>query len=537
MADKNQMETPKRKRGRPPKKSYEQSNRPNEVLFAKEKTKDETLYATRTKASKKSDIEALILQSISKNTTNRSFSSYTKALVRQYLLNPFNYRTQLRALSQYLFRANTIYRKIILYYACMPLYNYTVTEEIDLSKKYNASKSMKKYTNVIKRLSHINMRNDYAQMIAFALINGAYFGYIYDQEDKGLFYHYLDPDYCKIVGKNEAGCWLVAFDFSYFSKGDNKQFVEGIDGDMSGCWDDAWIELYKEYKKDTTNNRWLVLPQEKTICITSGLDDEFDMVLPFFTGIFPLLMTCDEYSDALADKAVLENYKLLLSKIPMIKNSNLVDDFALSLEIATEMQDMINEQLPEQVGGVVSPMDMEVVSFENSNKTNDVDMLSTSVANVFNNAGASQLVVTGMATTSATALRAQMANDASNTFLWLSRIQHYMNYYIGINWEQNFKMQFHEQTWFNKDEYISSMKDAASLGADPMLYLTALGRTPYAIWCGQHMSNAMGIRDIMIPLQSSYNTSSDNIGGGQTKPDWQVGDEGEASRTKRDVAH
>lgn len=90
----------------------------------------------------------------------------------------------------------TLYRKIILYYACMPTYNYYLTEKIDLTKTYNASKSMKNYNAVIQKMQQINFKSEFAQMIALAILNGAYYGFVYDNDD-GLFFHSLDPQYCK----------------------------------------------------------------------------------------------------------------------------------------------------------------------------------------------------------------------------------------------------------------------------------------------------------------------------------------------------
>jgi len=55
-----------------------------------------------------------------------------------------------------------------------------------------------------------------------------------------MFLHMLPLEYCRIQGKTEAGTWVIAFDLTYFSIGQNIIFVEGINGDTSGCWDEPW---------------------------------------------------------------------------------------------------------------------------------------------------------------------------------------------------------------------------------------------------------------------------------------------------------
>lgn len=533
----------KRKRGRPPKnknvstnttvsekstkKSYEVESRPTELLI-KEKSKENIVFAQRPRMSNFEQIKELLLQDVKKKTS-RSFTQYTKSLVKQYLENPQNNKDRIRGLSQYLFRANTLYRKIILYYACMPLYNYYVTEQIDLTKTYNVTKSQKKYNSIIQKLQQINFKNEFAQMIALAILNGAYFGFVYDTGD-GLFFHSLDPQYCEIKGKDGYGNWTFTFDMSFFSKGSNNEFVEGIDGDTTGCWDKAFINAWQEYQNDKQNKRYAILPSNKIICLNASLDDEFDLCLPFFLGIFLLLMDCDDYASIMADKTALENYKLLVSKIPLNDmKDGAVDDFKLSLEITEAFQDMLDSILPSNVAGVRSPMDLQVVSFEQSNTTSDTDMLSKSIENVFNNCGASQLVVAGGSSTNSIGLKQAIANDASLTFTWIARLEHNFNYWLSQNGYDGYTFSFHRQTWYNREDYINTMKESATLGNNPLLYLTSLGQTPYEVECGLRMTSSSGIRDLLIPLKSSFTDSSNdgsNTGGAPLKSDVEIGEEG-----------
>lgn len=527
---------PKRKRGRPQKnkttnstfnspqkKSYEIESKPSELLI-KDKKKEN--YSSRTRMTNFDQAKELLLQNV-KKSTSRSFTQYTKSLVKQYMQNPQTNKDRIRGLSQYLFRASTLYRKIILYYACMPMYNYFVTEKIDLTKTYNTSKSMKNYYNIIQKLQQVNFKNEFAQMIALAILNGAYYGFVYDTGN-GLFFHALDPQYCKIKGKDESGNWVIAFDMTYFAQGSNSEFVEGADGDMTGCWDEIFQQAWQEYQADKQNKRYAILPTTRTMCLLAGLDDEFDLCLPFFLGIFLLLMDCEDYADIMADKTALENYKLLVSKIPLMDGEN-IDDFKISLELTEVFQDMIDEIVPSNVGSVRSPMDLDVVDFEKSNSTSDTDMLSKSIENVFNNCGASQLVVAGGSSTNSIGLKQAIANDASLTFTWLSRLENNFNYWLSQNGYDGYIFSFHRQTWYNRDDYINSLKESATLGNNPLLYLTALGQTPYEVECGLRMSIQSGIRDLLVPLKTTY-TDSGNIGGAPTKSDDELSPEGISSR-------
>lgn len=72
--------------------------------------------------------------------------------------------------------------------------------------------------------------------------------------------------------------------------------------------------------------------------------------------------------------------------------------------------------------------------------------------------------------------------------------------------------EIHRETWYNEQEYIESKRQLATLGAATALDLmTATGMTPYEAICKLRFEDAIGIKSLMVPLMSSYNTSSDSI--------------------------
>ena len=177
-------------------------------------------------------------------------------------------------------------------------------------------------------------------------------------------------------------------------------------------------------------------------------------------------------------------------------------------------------------------MDLEVVNFEKSNSTQDTDMLSKSIKNVFDNCGASQLVVSGGSSSNSIGLKQSIANDASLTFSWLSKIESNFNYWLSQNGYDGYILQFHRQTWYNREDYIKEIKESATLGNNPLLYLTALGQTPYEVECGLRMSINSGIRDLLVPLKTTYTDQSNgsDTGGKPLKDETELSPEGEATR-------
>lgn len=456
-------------------------------------------------------LKHILLQNVSRNGTNRSFTQYTKSLIQSYLQNPYSYRDQIREVSRFLWRVSALYKRLIMTYATMPLYNYNLTQKVSFTKTINANRAMSDYEKTLKRLQPINFYDEFATANALALRDGVYYSFVYDNGEDGLFFHTLDPQYCKILGKNEAGVWIVCFDATYFSRGNNIIFVDGINGDTSGCWDQVFIDGYHEYLNNR-DARWFILPPEKTMCLLASENDSFDLILPYFSGIMEDILIGLDARDLVSDRQYLENFVLLVSRIPLLSGTNTVDDFAVSLEICKAMQELIDAAVPELVGTAMSPMQVDAIKLKDSNDTDQTDIISKSISNTMKNAGVTPNLLSASETANAVAQKYSVLNDTSLIFLLISRLELNFNYYINKNISTEYMFEIHRETWYNEQEYIENKRQLATLGAATALDLmTATGMTPYEAICKLRFEDAIGIKSLMVPLMSSYNTSSDSI--------------------------
>ena len=132
---------------------------------------------------------------------------------------------------------------------------------------------LKDYENVLKITHLFNFKEEFATAIALAIRDGVFCGFMYDNGENGSFLHVLPVEYYKIRGKNEAGQWVVAFDLTYFSVGQNIIYVEGINGDTSGCWHEIFQQAWKEYQNSSNKQetRWFIIDPKYTITLLGGL--------------------------------------------------------------------------------------------------------------------------------------------------------------------------------------------------------------------------------------------------------------------------
>jgi len=489
---------------------------------------DDNGYFTKREKAQKLNFAQIqeIIQRNVKASSNKSYTQYTKELIKTYIANPTSNIDTIREVSRFLVRNSMIYKKMIYYYATMPLFLYSITQFNDLSKTISANKALKGYEEVLKRLNNFNMQKELYTVIATTLRDGIYCGFMYDNEENGMFLMPLDPQYCRVYGKTQEGEWIVYFNAAYFAAGNNSIYVEGVDGDGIGVWDQCFVDGWNAYQ-DNRQNQWFRLTPEKTLCMIAGTDDEFETPLPYFLPLFVSLLDLIDLEQIIASKTELENYLLLVSKIPMIDGSEDVDDFAISLELARQFNSMLEQVVPDLIGVVYSPMDIEAVKFDKSNSTDDTDELSQSMNNLFNNAGISQLVVAGGASTNSIGLNHAIENDMSNVWTYVSRLESWFNFYIKMNISEGYKFKYHQMTWYNRDSYISNMQSMATLGGNALDYFVCVtAKTPYEVLNDIRFNAlALNINQWLIPLQSSYTQSSSatsNKGGAPTKSDDEI---------------
>lgn len=469
-------------------------------------------------------------------TTNytKSFMQYNKDIVKTYVQSPATNQDTLREISRFLWRNSMLYQRMIMYQASMPLFSYNITQENDFSKDITPDKAWRDYYKVVSEFNKFDIKREGYNTLCIALRDGFFVGFMYEEDKR--FMMPLDVQYCRIMGKNASGQWVVYFDANFFNQGSNSEFVLGIEGHPEyATWDKVFIDGYQAFLNDRQNSRWFRLPPERTCCLICGPEDEFAYPLPAYLPIFPSLMDLLDLESILQSKNELENYKLIVSKIPLVDNGNSgdIDDFAISLELSNYFNSMIQNQVPDLIGSVVSPMEIETISFDRANSSGDTDTLGKAIRNLFNNSGVSEVVVAGGGTNPSTlAIRYGQIADMEITWVLVNRFESWLNYYISENISDGYLFEIFKLTDFNREDVINEKREVATLGGSVTDLVSAIDGNPYKAVSKLRFESALDIRSLMIPLQSSYNGGSveDSEPGRPETPDSSISPSGDRTR-------
>lgn len=503
----------------------------NETKIITKSSDDTGYYAKRDRAQKINfeKLQEIIQRNVSRSVS-KTYTQYTRSLLDTYTANPATNLNSIIEISRFLTRVSMLYKNMIEYYSTMPLYTYNITPTFDWTKSISESKMLKDYESILKIFNTFNMPKELYNVISNTIRDGMYVGYMYYSEGNGMFLMPLDIKYLRISGKTATGEWIVYMDASYFDANDNSIYVKGVNNDGVGVWADVFVQGYNDYKANGRDYQWFRLPPENTLCIISSTDDEFSVPLPYYLPLFKSLLQLLDTESLIAEKAEIQNYKLILNKIPLL-NSDDVDDFSVSLELLYDFQAVLEKIIPDNIGIGMTPCSTEVIDFEKSASAAETDELAKAMNNLFSNAGINKLIVSSGESSNANGIKYSIANDLGKISVYIRRIESWLNYFIATNISEGYYLRIFDQTQYNRDDFIQQRKDGATLGTSKMDYLCALGDTPYIAYCKLRFeSMVLNVEQYMKPLQSSYNTASSGEVGAPEKDEDELSPEGQATR-------
>lgn len=463
------------------------------------------------------------LRDLTKNET-RTYTVFSKETLRRYLQNPFSNQANLRNLSKFLYRYSQNYRRILNYNASMiDLNSRSVIPLIDITGTNNPSAVLSTYYNTLIELDKMNMQKEIYKCALIAWREDTFYGITFE-DDEGFFILPLDGEYCKVSSSNYDGTLNFAFDFSYFR---GKEYLLEFYGD-------PFTSMYNSYQSDSTNMRWQEIPVERSICLKINMDD-LTMDLPPYVGIFEELIDLIDLRSIQAVKDELSIYKILVAQLDTLQGTDEPDDFSVDLDTAIEFYERMLEKLPEGVAAVLSPMKVEPVSFKDD-QTEDVNRIEEATKNLFNNSGGAQ-ILNSSTISGTTAFTASTRNDANFALsALLPQIEAWVNRYLTYAIGEHAKVKYLPVTPLTKEEFKKQILEDATYGMPNRLMINSLnGLSELETLSLKYLEqDCLGLDEELVPLQSSHTQTGDKEGGGQTKDETEISDEGEASRDKTD---
>lgn len=445
----------------------------------------------------------------------QSVINYDIETINKWLNNPVTYEQQIRTLSQYFYNVSPLYKLIVRYMALMPTYAYTVVPT-EMPEKVDKGKLKKQYMKTLLYVDKMNLSHEMIKAMIVAFREDVFFGYEHESKDS-YFIQQLDAKYCRI-SSIEDGVFNFAFDFGYFDS-----YKEELE-----LFPKEFLQKYNTYK--ATKERWIELDSNKTVCFK--VNSDFLYSLPPFATMFQAIVDLDEYKAIKKARAKNDNFMAFIQKIPLDEKNPDINKFLIDLDLAMTFHNMASDTLPEGVGVITSPMAIEAVKTEKG-KT-DSDLVSEAYREAFRDGGVSEFLFNSDKNTSV-GLAKSIITDEEVVFAMLRQIERWINRKLkNQSGVYKFKVKLLDITVFNREERTKQYLESAQFGLPVKLEIGAsLGLSPLELVNKATLENeVLGLHDLFIPLQSSFNKLDDGDVGRPQKSDNEISDSGQINKDK-----
>lgn len=434
----------------------------------------------------------------------------------------------MREISDFFYKTSGIYNRIIRYMAFMYRYDWFVTPYIN-DEKLKDAKVLDGFHKCLTTLDNFGVKKKLGDIALKVLRNGAYYGYKVEQGDS-IALQELDPNYCRsrfFYGDKPA----VEFNMRYFDEqfrdtAQKMKVLKMYPSDFSKGY-----SLYKQGKLPPDfpgdENGWYLLDPSMTVKFTATGED-----YPMFISVVPLILDLDEAQALDRKKTMQRLLKIVIQKMPMDKNGELIFDVDEAQQLHNNAVQMLGKAIGVDV--LTTFADVEVEDLTDSSAVSaQSDDLERVERQLYNEAGVSQMQFN---TDGNIALEKSILNDAATMYNLLLQFEDFLNELISKYNTQpkkvSYKVQILTTTIYNYQDLAKTYKEQVTLGYSKMLPQIALGQSQSSILANAFFENeVLDLVSLFVPpMQSSTmnaeaaksltsKTSGDNGAGRPEKDD------------------
>ena len=419
----------------------------------------------------------------------------------------------MREISNFFFKTSGIYSRLCKYMANLYRYDWMITPYVN-SDSVSGSKVEEGFYKALTYLDNFEIKRFCGDVALKVLRHGAYYGYLVPQADR-MVVQELPPNYCRsrfsVNGRPAIEFNMKFFD-DYFRDTTQRMKVINL---FPKEFKRGYV-LYKEGKLkpdfagDTSG--WYLL--EPTSAIKFNLNGED---YPALISVIPALIDLDEAQALDRKKMQQKLLKIIIQKMPVDKNGDLIFDVDEARELHNNAVKMLGKAIGIDV--LTTFADVDVADMSDRNTTTSVDELEKVERAVFNEAGVSQMQFN---TDGNMALEKSILNDEASMYNLLLQFESFVNDllkpYNKSPKKLVYKAQMLTTTIYNYKEMAKLYKEQTQMGYSKMLPQIALGQSQSSILANAYFENdVLDLVNVFIPPLMSSTMNVEALKGGDDK--------------------
>ena len=414
----------------------------------------------------------------------------------------------LREISNYFYRTNGIYFRVVNSFATLFRYDWYVAPEVT-DEKTKEDKILEDFTKVLGFLDESEIAENCAEMALEVLINGAYYGYLTDSRNC-IALQQLPIRYCrsrfKVNGRPAVEFNMKFFDEEFRDPNYRLRVLDLFPAEFKkGYLLYKQGKLPKENATDTLGS-WYLLEPGRTIKFSFYNGD-----MPLFANAIPSIIDLDAAQDLDRRKQMQQLLKILIQKLPMDKNGDLIFDIDEAKDIHDNAVAMTSNAIGVDV--LTTFADIQVESLSDKSTTTTTDDLEKIERTVYNSLGMSRNLFN---TDGNLSLEKSILNDEGVMRPLILQFETFYNKITRAlgSAPKKYKFRFYMlgTTQYNYKDLAKIYKEQTQIGYSKILPQIALGHSQSSILNAAHFENeVLKLSELMLPPMSSNVMNAESL--------------------------
>ena len=295
---------------------------------------------------------------------------------------------KMKIISDFFYNASGIYQTVCNYFAFLYRYDWYIYPE-NVKENAKSDKVLEEYVKILSYLDRSYIKKICGDIALKVVKHGCYYGYIINNA-KGIELQELPLEYCR-SRFSVNGQPAVEFNMAFF---DDKFIDPAYRIKVIKMFPEEFAKGYMLYKQgklrdietdwfDNTNGTyqgkqgWYLLDPNSTIKFNINGSD-----IPIFLNAIPTIIDLDAAQELDRKKQMQQLLKILVQKLPMDKNGDLIFDVDEARDIHNTMVAMLSKAIGIDVVTTFADVDSIDISDKNTTtKTDDLEKVERAVYN------------------------------------------------------------------------------------------------------------------------------------------------------------
>ena len=423
---------------------------------------------------------------------------------------------KLRLISEFFYAASGIYQTVCNYFAFLYRYDWMIYPE-NVKDNAKPEKVIEEYVKILSYLDRSYIKKLCGEIALKVVKYGCYYGYIVDS-NRNVQIQELPPEYCR-TRYSVNGCPAVEFNMAFF---DDKFHDVGYRMKVLKMFPEEFAKGYALYKqgKLTQDEEYAAINPEFRVSYGWYLLDPACTVkfningsdIPIFINALPAILDLDAAQELDRKKQMQKLLKIIVQKLPMDKNGDLIFDVDEARDIHNTAVAMLRRAVGVDV--ITTFADVQSIDISDKNTTTSTDDLEKVERTVYNAMGVSRNLFN---TDTNMALEKSILDDESTMRSLLLQFDVFFDRIVerkSTNKKYNFRFIMLETSQYNYKDLSKYYKELTANGQSKFMPTVALGHAQSSVFNLAYFENEiLDLPRLMIPpLMSSTMNGEDVLG-------------------------